>query len=66
MLASVFQSEDVVDEVKRPDLATAVRKQLVTSHCTKPLEVCYRAGLPSLPATAAKVFSPNEAFLAIV
>ena len=32
MLASVFQSEDVADEVKRADLAAAVRKQFVASH----------------------------------
>ena len=33
VLASVFQPEDVAGEVKRADLATAVRKQLVASHC---------------------------------
>jgi hypothetical protein len=32
MFASVLQSEDVAGEVKRADLATAVRKQLVASH----------------------------------
>ena len=32
VLASVFQSEDVAGQVKRADLATAVRKQLVASH----------------------------------
>jgi hypothetical protein len=34
MFVSVFQSENVAGEVERADLATAVRKQLVASHCT--------------------------------
>jgi len=34
VLAAVFQSKDIRGEVKGPDLATAVRKQLVASHRT--------------------------------
>jgi hypothetical protein len=32
VFVSVFQPEDVAGEVKRTDLATAVRKQFVASH----------------------------------
>ena len=35
MLAAVFQSEDVADEVECADLAAAIGEQLVASHRTR-------------------------------
>ena len=34
MLAAVFKPEDVADQMKRADLAAAIRKQLVASRRT--------------------------------